>query len=332
MAHVSNHTRLTLFQDVIRILAALHPATRGLIVPSPTTSNGTTTTVVDTKLGRGSKDANFYDGCTVYITSGSRIGDIATVNADGFNSVDTLTVSPTMGGTTTSGDTYALLPPGLSPEIVQDEINRVLRETYGPHLWIPSLATDGDFDANELTNWPAVLTPTARVFVTTAADVLFGDRSLQITGDEVDAGAESLDIPVTDVETLLISVYVRVATGTMDVQLYNQTGSANLGTARTVDEAAWTEVRFTQAMAAAQSLLRVRFLANANLDDFFISAFVTVQAQNPRPCLSTKNARSHLVLSRQGASASRRKAAAARDSGGERDQALDVCSLAFRRR
>ena len=66
-----------LFQDIVRVLAALDQKTAGLIVPSPTTSNGTTTTVVDTKLGRGSRDANFYDGCTVYITSGTRIGDIA---------------------------------------------------------------------------------------------------------------------------------------------------------------------------------------------------------------------------------------------------------------
>ncbi len=285
MAHVSNHTRLVLFQDIIRILAALHPATRGLIQPSPTTSNGTTATVVDTKLGRGSRDANFYDGCTVYITSGTRIGDIATVNDGGFDGSSTLTVSPTMGGTTTSGDTYALLPPGLAPEIVQDEINRVLRETYAPHLYIPTLVGDGDFEADAVgTDWPDINTSnTVKAFVTTAAFVLFGDRSLHITADAGGDGARSLSIPVTDVETVLLSVWIKVVAGTMDVVLRDVTGSADLGTEVIANEEAWTEVRLTQAMAAAQHNLQVYFRTNANLDECYISAFVTVQAQNPRP-------------------------------------------------
>lgn len=286
MAHVANHTRLVFFQDIVRHFAQHHPATHGLIVPAPTTDGGSTTTLKDTKLGRGSRDNNFYDGCTVVMVSGTQAGDIATVDSAGFNGTDQLTFSPAMGGTGPgSGDNYVLLPPFLAPETVREEINRVLRETHAPHIWIPSLVTDGDMEATDSppANWPAVSTPSARDYITTPANVLFGDRALQLTADAADEGAESLSIPVTDVESVLLSVFVKVVTGSMDVVLRDHTAGSDLATLVTVDEEAFTEVRFTQAMNAAQQLLRVRFQSNANLDDFFVSAFVTVQAQNSRP-------------------------------------------------
>ena len=284
MAHVSNHTRLVIFEDIVRHFAQHYPATHGMIIPAPTTSPGSSTTLKDTKLGRGSKDPNFYDGCLIYIISGSAAGDIATVDDAGFDGTSQLTFSPAASATIGSGDTYALLPPGLSPETVHAEINRVLRDTYGPHLWIPSLVNDGDFENDVIaTDWPDVSTPSVTDFIITPANVLFGDRAIQVTADGADEGVESLSIPVTDVESVLLSTWVKVVTGSMDVVLRNQTAGADMSTLVTVDEEAWTEVRFIESIEAAQQLLRVRFQSNANLDDFFISAFVTVQAQSPRP-------------------------------------------------
>ena len=268
----------------MRHFARLHPATRGLIVPAPTTDAGTTATLIDTKLGRGGRDANYYDGCTVLMVSGTQAGDIAAVDDAGFNTVSQLTFSPAMGGSGPgSGDNYVLLPPGLSPEEVREEINRVLRESYGPHLWYPSIIPDSDFEnADQATDWPVISTPTTNAFVTTAASVFLGERVLHVVADGAAEGIRSLSVEVTKAESIRFLVFCRAVSGTLQVAAYDATGSANLGTPPTHDEQAWTEVRFTESMAAAQELLQMRFTSTDASGEFYISANVIAQPQSPR--------------------------------------------------
>lgn len=288
MAHISTQTRRNIKLDIVKHFARGDEALQGLPIPLVTTANAAgTTTLDDSKLSRGTTDANAYDGRMVEIietvASSPTIGSVAGVDDAGFDGTDTLTLSPAYDATPQSGTDYLIYPLGQGPDQYHEMISEVLRQTEAPHLFIPSLVLDGDFDANDITNWPAVGSPTTRLFVTVATNVLLGDRSINIVASAAGQGVESQIIDVTDVESVLLSVFVQVLTGSMDVVLRDDNAGSDMSTLVTVDERVWTEIRFIQAINAAQTRLRVRFQSNANNDNFVISAFVTIQAQNSRP-------------------------------------------------
>ena len=54
-------TRLTIKQDALRVLSKRDEALAVLPIPLRTTAAGSTTTLTDTKLGRGTTQANRYD-------------------------------------------------------------------------------------------------------------------------------------------------------------------------------------------------------------------------------------------------------------------------------
>ena len=87
---------------------------------------------------------------------------------------------------------------------------------------------------------------------------------------------------MTEGEQLTLSTFVRAAVGSVQVILYNNTAGVNIE-AITIGEQAWTEVRFTETVPDDCEQVSVRYLSVAASDDFYISAFVTLQTQNARP-------------------------------------------------
>ena len=108
-------------EDVVRELvkALGDMSLANLPVPLSLTTGGTTTTVVDTKLGRGTRDANAYDGRAVIITqfaSGAAVlRTVAQVITGGFNGTSTLTFAPAMGVAPANNQNYIMLPLGVGP-------------------------------------------------------------------------------------------------------------------------------------------------------------------------------------------------------------------------
>jgi hypothetical protein len=358
-------SRETIKQDVIGALAPRDEALAKLPVPLRTTGGGSTTTLVDTKLGRGTTQANRYDGRDIELlvpiltvgpgtgiafvdggagndtitdtgtglagilagaivsVSGSGLNDgeylvtasaagtltlspgvltteaagasvtlsvveIAAVDDLGFNGTSTVTFSPAVSTTPPIATKYFLYPLGLSPELLGQTISDVLRETVGPHVHFPSLVADPD-----LTLYPnyvaavvggaiaTVSSPTTNDYVVTSSGVFMGERAVHIIADGADEGFETANFSVTDTETLLVSVFVWVNVGSMDVVLWDSTGGAVLKTV-IPDEPAWTEVRFAQAVGSGVEQCKLQFLSNANLDDFYVSAPMIVQSTRQR--------------------------------------------------
>lgn len=350
-------SREVIKQDAIRGLAPRDEAIAKLPVPLQTTKAGSTTTLVDTKLGRGTTQANRYDGrdleimtsvAAATITSSSvasptnilatahgfsdvadrtviisghygstpdingahvmtyvdvdnftipvavtdagaggtatEQGDYAGVDDAGFDGAYTVTFSPAAPVASAAATKYLIYPLGLGPERLEEAISAVLRDTEGPHVYFPSLVADPD-----LTLYPSyaaavdagaiatVSTPTTSAYVVTSSGVFMGEQAVHIIADGADEGFETASFSVTDTETLLVSVFVWVNVGSMDVVLYNTTGSAALKTV-IPDEPAWTEVRFVQAVGSGVEQCKLQFLSNANLDDFYVSAPLIVQS------------------------------------------------------
>lgn len=254
-------------------------------MPRTTTSLGSTTTLKDTGLDLGTVSATEYNRHLVEIVetvaSGPADGEIAAVTDGGYDGTDTLTLSPALTAAIQSGTDYILFPPDLTPAVLLQAANKVLRGTEGPHLYWPSLVTDADFDANDTTNWDAVSVPATREFVTTASRVLFGDRALHIISDSVGDGATSESVPVTENETLLLSVNLAVLSGTVTVQLYNVTASAAIEEV-TVNEEAWQEVRFQDVVPADCENVSVRFIAATASSEWYVSGPVVLQSTYER--------------------------------------------------
>lgn len=278
-------TRITIKQDALRVLAKRDEALAALPIPLVTTSAGSTTTLVDTKLGRGTTQANRYDARRVEITAaGSNAGEHAATDDGGFNGTSTLTFSPAL---TSVGDaaTYLLYPLGLSGDLLAQLIDEVLRETTGPHIHFPTAVPDGDLEGTTVADWWGDIgadAPTTKEYATTStnqwiAEQIFGARSLHIVESGADGGVKSDIFYVGDTESFVASFFVHVVSGTLTVSVYDETNSATIGTAVSIDEPGWKEVRFTEAVPAACESVSVRFKAAANTEEYYVSAPIIFQ-------------------------------------------------------
>ena len=279
-------TRITLKKRIARILNRSDEVVAMLPVPLTTTTiAGSTTTLRDTALARGTTAAGRYDHRAVEITelvaSGPAIGEVAVVNNAGFDNTDQLTVSPAFSNIVQTGTDYILWPRGVAPEMINQHINDLLRATYHPYLWIPSLVDDADFEENELTNWAAVGSPTTREFITTPADVLLGERSLHLVANAADEGAQSKVFRGTQGEQLLVSVFIRVDATDYRVELLTVSGVV-VRTDRLREEL-YTELRYTQAVPSDVEEMRLRFISVTATGVCFISPTVIVQSFAGRP-------------------------------------------------
>lgn len=248
-------------------------------------------TLVDTVLGRGTVGANDYDGREIEImetTTGSpAVGEAAAVDQGGFDQTSTLTFSPAMSDEVQSGIDYMLMERSLSAEKLNAAINAVLRGTHGPHLWFPSMCPDGDLEGGTVGDWWGDIgadTPGTREYATTSTNEwivqqLFGGQSLHIVESGADGGVKSDVFYVGDTDQLLARFYVQALVGTLTVVMYDETNSADIGTAVSIDEPGWKEVRFSESVPAACESVSVRFKGSANNDEYYVSAPIIVQSR-----------------------------------------------------
>lgn len=286
-------TRAQFRDDIINLLKAHDPALRNLAVERAATSNGSTTTIVDTALGRGSTSGTKYDGRQVEVVESGHtaLGEIAGVDDAGFGSSTTLTISPALSAAVDSGEDYRIYPEGYGPELVYGGINEVLRDLEAPTIWIPTLQRDGDFEDNDLTKWSSVGTPSTREFLTSGSffegeRVLLGERVLHIVTDAADEGAQGVGLSFKESEQVLFSSFIwpdnlrPVKFELVDVASNTEIESASPGQ-KAFDDVPialkqFLEARFTASIPAARSV-RLRWTGPEGITEFYVSPPVIVQ-------------------------------------------------------
>lgn len=353
-------TRLVTKYDVLRVLNKRDASLKALPVPLFHTTAGTTTTVIDTKLGRGTTQANKYDArgieimselSGVTITSSSiadptvittasahgygaglvhnvvisgHIGSVPDINGEweatqtgastatipvnvttggtggtitelsdyvavddgGFNGTSTLTFSPALTVLAAVGVKYLLYPHGVSGDVLDRVADEILRQTDAPYHWFPSLVPDSDLSGSFVDDWWGDIggdTPSTREYATTSTNrwvtqQIYGEQSLHIVESGTDGGVKSDAFYMGDTETVVVFCLVQALVGTLTVQLYDETNSATIGTAVTIDEPAWKEVRFQETIPASCEQVTMRFSGSANLDEYYVSSPIIVQA------------------------------------------------------
>ncbi len=273
-------TFLQNIQDVLAIFAHADPALAGLPIPLIAGTIGSTTTISDPALSRGTTQNARYDGREGEIVESAH-ADLNKVWAvdNGGLSGSTLTFSPAISASSGSGIEFLLYMLGLSPDNVRRAINDAIRSTDVPHIWTPSMLDDADFEANDLTQWAALGTPSTREFVTAAAQILQGERALHLVADAADEGAQSNTFRVTESESLLVSVNMRVDVANYDIELINVTD--NNATVRTdsLEEEDYTELRYSQVVPDGAEEMYLQFASQAASDACYVSGPVAIQSQ-----------------------------------------------------
>ena len=273
-------TLLALRQEVLR---RLWPGRLPLL--EDTTALGTTTTFTIGDAVFSSGDANAYDGVFVYVAelvgSGPAIGEVSRVTRGGYAaSTGVFTVSPAFTAAVQSG-TDLQFHYGVRPDEILQAVNRTQNGLFLPAYLPLSLADDGNMEDDNVTSWAAVGTPTTRVKTTTVGQVYTGIRALSLATDATAEGATSNNIDVTEDENLLISVALSVPTGSFQVVLYNVTAAANIRTVDTIDEPAWTEVRFTEPVPDNCEQVAIRILSDTATSTGYVG-WVSVLSQDRR--------------------------------------------------
>ena len=128
---------------------------------------------------------------------------------------------------------------GLPMETVDEAINSVIRTCYLPRFLPLGTNYDGDNEATGVGSWPAVGSGTT---ITKSSTRAIGTQSLSVITTVVDTGAEN-SLTVTEAEQYIVSALVSVSAGSLRVALYDSTNSEEIDGV-TVDQGAWTEVRF----------------------------------------------------------------------------------------
>ena len=275
----------TIKEDILQIVNQRDESLANLPIPLSATGDGLVGTIIDNKLTRGSAQTNRYDARQGEWfqdagANGPGIGTKFAVDDGGFTaSTGTLITSPDFPNASDSGDDYVLYALGLSPEYVEKHINTVLRQTRGAHIFFPSLFDDSDFLAATLTAWPDDTTPgtTANELVTTAANVLLGQRSIHFKASAADQGVRSSDAEVHEGEQVVFACWVKAVSGSVDVRLYDTTNAATIREV-IVDEQGWTLVSFTVVIPDDCEQVRLRLQSNASGDDIYLAAHVILQS------------------------------------------------------
>lgn len=247
-----------------------------------TTAAGTSSALTFGALAYGASGAtvNDFHGCWLYNTAAVPVAPFSSrvLQQAGFApTTGVLTVAPAFGSA-----------PGTAMEIIfcydihPDElhlaINRILRNlSYFAYLPV-TLVADGDMEDAGVTNW-AVVAGGVR-----AKDpnnpFLFGRQVLNVTGASGD-GVTCNAIPVVDGEPLLVSVPIRVRSGTVQVQLWDATAAAAIHAVTTLNEEAPVTVQFTADAPSNCERVQVRFLASSAGSNIDVGP-VTVLSQNRR--------------------------------------------------
>ena len=136
--------------------------------------------------------------------------------------------------TTTTSEYVELWFDGIRPDReILDAAIRVLKKTW-VSSWAPvSMGAESDFDMSLSTDtdWTNVGSPGTSAKATTARRVRFGPRAYQLINASVNEGTRSTTLANTRSLKARIMAISSANVGTASLQLYNISGSADIGTA-----------------------------------------------------------------------------------------------------
>ena len=279
---MTTSTRTVLKEGILNLLNPLFaPKLGGLVMPL-TASGGSSTTAVIDLLARGSNDTDDFNDCQIENITQSEVGGIT----DGGFSTATLTFSPTASTGFSASDVGHIYGPGLTPEMFDSGINRVLLGTEALFAYLPTMinADAADFTGTVESEWIDIAggTPT-QTYDTSDGFVLTGERSLKIVTTAANEDVKSRDIAVTGGENLILSVFVACPTGSMRVQLYDETNSAVIETSGTYDNPDFNEIRLDSiTVPDTCELVTVRFLNETDASTFYVAQNPALQSQDGR--------------------------------------------------
>ena len=252
-------TTVTLDALTQRIVKNLWPGKFPLV--ATTTSAGTDVSLVIAAAAYSSSSVNAYDGVSVYCPSVTTGIKTSRVTRGGFTVASgTFTMSPAYGSIPGSAASAYFLY-GLHANELLEAANEVLRTLILPRYLVLSLVNDANMEdvaADAATDWPDETGTPTQTKETTI--VLTGKQSLKLVIANSDDSVRSLSVPVTEGEQLNLSTPIKVTAGSLRVQLYDVTNSAEID-GSTVDEEAWTEVRFQAAVPNNCQNVQVRYIA-----------------------------------------------------------------------
>ena len=272
-------TTSTLDQIHQRVIKELWPGRYPLI--ETTTGAGSTSQLVIASAAYSSASVNAYDNAMVYCPSVTAAPKWSRVTRGGYTVASgTFAMSPVYGSSPGSGVSAYFLY-GLHINDLDESINDLVRTLYLPRYLVLSLCADPNMESADAaaTDWPDADGAPTQTKETSI--VLTGKQSLKIVTTVVDTSVRSPSIPVTEFETLLLSVPVKVTAGSLRVQLYDVTNSAEVSNGGvTVDEEAWTEVRFPALSVPSNCQnVQVRFIAKTAATTAYVDHVSLLSAQ-----------------------------------------------------
>lgn len=274
----------------------------GLPVPLSVTTDGSTTTLIDSKLGRGTRDANAYDGriikFTGWDTDGAAVESIHGVTDGGYNAgSNTLSFLPALATAPDAAQEYIMYPRGVGPEKVLRALQRTLRLGEAPHVDLLSILQSPSFEYSSGSpdhtamplHWNQVGTVTTSTLglpsATASPTGLFGHR-LRVVTAAATSGIKSDPINVQEGEKFLISVHAVAGVQALTISLHDETADAEIAsvilpsTPSALDGDV-LEARFTATAPSSCKKVSVRIIAASN-DTFDILAPVVLQSQTGR--------------------------------------------------
>lgn len=212
------------------------------------TNTGTNASqILDTTglLNYSSGDTNFYDGVYARLVGTDDVssGD-SRVTRGGWTVTGTLVVDPDFSTTPVSGDLYTLSR--HPPKLLDDAINRLLRNTYAETLFPLSLHVMGN-DANDMEPSTIATDYTAENSGTLATEstiVFNGAQSLKTTAGASNSGASTGNISVFETKPYYAAVMCSVQQNDA-AQFYAanvQNSDAQIDDDAVTDEPSWSEL------------------------------------------------------------------------------------------
>ena len=273
-------TRTVLKETILNLLNPLMHTKVGMLIMPLAASGGSATTAAIDLLERGPGDVDDYNGVMIENITNSQAMGVS----DGGFSTKTLTFTPS-STTFASDDVTHLYAPGLSPEMLDSGLDRVLLQTEALFAYLPTMinADAADFTGTVTDEWIVVAGSPTPAYDTADDFVLTGERSLKIATTAANEDIKSRDIAVTGGENLILSVFVACPTGSMRVQLYDESNSAAIQTSGTYDNPDFNEIRLDDiTVPDTCELVTVRFLNEADSSTFYIAQNPALQSQDGR--------------------------------------------------
>ncbi len=238
-----------------------------VVVGTNTSSTGTTITDITGNLNYSSGDVNLYDGIYVYVvTSAEATRGESRVTRGGYAVTGSLTVDPSISSLASS-DLFVLSK--HPPRMLQDALNRLLRNTYQESFSPLSLhIVANDNNDMESSGLDGDYAKTNAAIAAETTIVHGGAQSIKVTDDGSGGGYANVgSIGVPENKSLYAAIMGYATSGdSMTFRVINVTDSNATIKDATTDEPSWMELVMTFTTPADCEQIDFRFIADAAAD------------------------------------------------------------------